>query len=97
LRHVNLVTLINVKKRQFLFSSVDRAVRHVNLVTLINVKKRQFLFSSVDRAVRHVNLVTLINVKKNNSSLAQLVEQRTVNPFVASSSLARGATFSYYC
>ncbi|MFQ3175477.1 MAG: hypothetical protein ACI93H_000460, partial [Psychromonas sp.] len=44
MRHVNQVTLINVKKKQFLFSSFDRAVRYVNQVTLTNVKKRQFLF-----------------------------------------------------
>ena len=33
------------------------------------------------------------DVETSNSPLVQLVERRTVNPYVASSSLARGATF----
>ncbi len=40
-----------------------------------------------------VRLLHKQDTKKNNSSLAQLVERRTVNPQVAGSSPAGGATF----
>ena len=36
------------------------------------------------------------DVETSNSPLVQLVERRTVNPYVASSSLARGAIFKNF-
>ena len=43
-----------------------------------------------------LNIRPVFETKTFNSPLVQLVERWTVNPYVASSSLARGATFDLH-
>ncbi|SQD77900.1 protein of unknown function [Moritella yayanosii] len=44
----------------------------------------------------NLNIRPVFETKTSNSPLVQLVERWTVNPYVASSSLARGAIFSFF-